>query len=121
MAHFSATAFASSASWRARLWFQFATNWASTRLKKRRQARCASVDIEDLKSRFRKLGEFIRSELRRSSVLAESIRLTYSLSMRSVGQAHEITVQVANNPEDVSALAIQKLFAESYAERYGRN
>lgn len=80
-----------------------------------------SVNIEELKSRSREVYESISRQLLQTSGIDDSLRLSSFLAMRLVGQAHEITVPVATDGEELSMTNIQNRFAESYAERYGRD
>jgi N-methylhydantoinase A len=83
-------------------------------------ARGSELDLANLSSQLGKLCATVRSDLVAAAAVPETITLACSLSMRSVGQAHEILVPVGRDPGAVSIETIRGQFDAHYAERYGR-
>jgi N-methylhydantoinase A len=83
-------------------------------------ARSSVLDLAALAGRLTEMGEEVRRRLLEQSALPESVSLSYFLEMRCLGQAHEISVPMAAEPDRIDLPLIENAFRETYEERYGR-
>jgi N-methylhydantoinase A len=80
----------------------------------------SEIDIASLRQVLGKTTYDLSEQLLASGVIRETIVSTYGLEMRCAGQSHEILVPISMTSVEISRDEIERLFRETYAERYGQ-